>query len=73
MNANGFRISLHAQARRVERAIRDEHLAAALCAKPVLHLDDKTAHYMDAASGVVVVCFVPDRIVKTVFVTGAEG
>lgn len=68
-----YKISLHAQARRVERAIRDEHLAAALCASPTLHLDDKTAHYMDVASGVVIVAYVPDRIIKTVFVTGQEG
>lgn len=68
-----YTISAHAQARRIERAIRDDDLAAAMCARPTLHLDDKTAHYMDAASGVVVVCFVPQRIVKTVFVAGAEG
>jgi len=70
---DGFRISLHAQARRVERAIRDEHLAAALCASPTLHLADRTAHYYDAASGVVIVAYVPDRVVKTVFRVEPEG
>lgn len=68
-----YTISAHAQQRRVERAIRDEHLAAALCAQPTLHLDDRTAHYYDAVSGVVIVAYVPDRVVKTVFVTGQEG
>lgn len=68
-----YKISLHAQARRIERAIRDEHLAAALCAQPTLHLSDRTAHYYDAVSGVVIVAYVPDRVVKTVFVTGQEG
>lgn len=67
-----YKISAHAQQRRVERAIRDDHLAAALCAQPTLHLDDKTAHYYDAASGVVIVAYVPDRVVKTVFRVESE-
>lgn len=65
-----YTISAHAQARRVERAIRDEWLARALCAAPTLHLADCTAHYMDAESGVVLVAHVPARIIKTMFVAG---
>lgn len=72
MNANGFRISVHAQARRIERALCDDDLAAAMCAAPALHLSDRTAHYHDMASGVVVVCLVPDRVVKTMFVVGQD-
>lgn len=68
-----YKISLHAQERRIERDLREDDLAAAMCAKPVLHLADKTAHYFDPASGVVVVCLVlPVRVVKTMMVAGSE-
>ncbi len=66
-----FMISDHAQARRVERAIRDDWLAAALCARPTIRLRDGTLHYHDIRSGTVIVVS-RGGVVKTVFRVGQE-
>lgn len=67
-----FTISAHAEARRIERDLHEDDLAAAMCAKPTLHLADKTAHYHDIRSGAVIVVS-RGGVVKTVFRVGQES